>query len=238
MARMWTVAKREFLAYFNSPVAYIVVSLFLLLVGVLFWITFFAPPAALTMRNFFNIASLVLLFYAPAVTMRLLAEERGTGTLEVLTTMPVRDIEIVVGKYLAALGLLAVTLLLTTPYAFTLSSLGDIDTGPIWGGYVGLLLIGAAYVAVGLLFSSLTQHQMVAFFGALIVCLLFFFLDKFVAFFSAGASSVVEYLSFDFHFQSIARGVVDTRDVVFFFSIIGLSLVAAYASLESRRWWR
>lgn len=238
MSRIWTVAKREFLAYFNSPVAYIVVSLFLMLVGVLFWVTFFAPPAALTMRNFFNIASLVLMFYAPAITMRLLAEEHGSGTLEVLSTMPVRDIEIVVGKYLAAVGLLVITLLLTSPYAITLVILGEIDTGPIWGGYVGLLLIGSAYLAVGLLFSSLTKHQMVAFFGALIVCLVFFFLDKFIAFFSSGASSVMEYLSFDYHFQNIARGVVDTRDVVFFFSVIGLSLVAAYASLESRRWWR
>ena len=97
---------------------------------------------------------------------------------------------------------------------------------------------GALQAAIVMLFSSLTQHQMVAFFGALMVCLLFFFLDKFIAFVPAGASSVVEYLSFDYHFQSIARGVVDTRDVVFFFSVIGLSLVAAYASLESRRWWR
>lgn len=238
MNRFWAVAKREFLAYFNSPVAYIVVSLFLLLVGTLFWITFFAPPTALTMRNFFNIASLVLVFYAPAVTMRLLAEERRSGTLEVLTTMPVRDVEIVAGKYVAALGLLAVTLLLTVPYALTLRSLGDLDTGPIWGGYVGLLLIGAAYLALGLFFSSLTQHQMVAFFGALMVSLFFFFLDKFIAFVPAGMSSVVEYLSFDYHFQSIARGVVDTRDVTFFFSVVGLSLIAAYASLESRRWWR
>jgi ABC-2 type transport system permease protein len=238
MTRLWAIAKREFLAYFNSPVAYIVVSLYLLLVGALFWITFFAPPPALSMRNFFNISSLVLVFYAPAITMRLLAEERAAGTLEVLTTMPVRDLEVVAGKYLAALGLLFVTLALTTPYAITLSTLGDLDRGPIVGGYVGLFLIGAAYVAVGLLFSSLTQHQMVAFFGALMVCLLFFFLDKFIAFVPAGASSVVEYLSFDYHFQSIARGVIDTRDVVFFFSVIGLSLVAAYASLESRRWWR
>lgn len=237
MNRLWVMAKREFLAYFNGPVAYIVVALFLLLVGTLFWITFFAPPAALTMRNFFNIASLVLVFYAPAVTMRLLAEEQGSGTLEVLTTMPVRDVEVVVGKYLAAVALLIITLLLTTPYAFTLASLGDLDSGPIWGGYIGLLLIGSSYLAVGLLFSSLTQHQMIAFFGALITCLVFFFLDKFVAFFPAGAS-VIEYLSFDYHFQSIARGVVDSRDVVFFFSVIGLSLLASYASLESRRWWR
>lgn len=238
MTRVWIITKREFLSYFNSPVAYIVVSLYLLLVGALFWITFFAPPAALSMREFFIYSSLVLLFYAPAVTMRLLAEERGSGTLEVLTTMPVRDSEIVIGKYLAAVGLLAVTLLLTVPYAITLRSLGDLDMGPIWGGYLGLLLAGSAYLAVGLLFSSLTQHQMIAFFGAMIVCLMFFFLDKFVAFFSPGASSVIEYISLDYHFQSIARGVVDSRDVVFFFSVIGLSLVAAYASLESRRWWR
>lgn len=238
MHRLWAITKREFLAYFNSPVAYIVVSLFLVLVGALFWITFFAPPPTLSMRSFFNIASLVLVFYAPAVTMRLLAEENGSGTLEVLTTMPVRDVEVVVGKYLAALGLLLVTLLLTVPYGLTLSSLGDLDHGPVIGGYVGLMLIGAAYLAVGLFFSSLTQHQMVAFFASLIVCLLFFFVDKFVAFMPTGVVSVAEYVSFDYHFQSVARGVIDTRDLVFFFSVIGFGLVSAYASLESRRWWR
>jgi ABC-2 type transport system permease protein len=238
MHRLWAITKREFLAYFNSPVAYIVVSLFLLLVGALFWITFFAPPPSLTMRSFFNIASLVLVFYAPAVTMRLLAEENGSGTLEVLTTMPVRDIEVIAGKYLAALGLLVVTLLLTVPYGITLSSLGAIDHGPIIGGYIGLVLIGAAYMAVGLLFSSLTQHQMVAFFASMIVCLFFFFIDKFTAFMPPSLASVADYLSFDSHFQSVARGVVDTRDMVFFFSVIGLGLAAAYASLESRRWWR
>ncbi len=238
MNKIWAVAKREFFAYFNSPVAYIVVSLYLLFVGLIFWITFFAPPAALTMRNFFSISSIVLLLYAPAITMRLLAEERGSGTLEILTTMPVRDIEIVTGKYLAAVALLAITLLLTVPYALTLLSIGDMDTGPILGGYLGLLMVGSAYLAIGLLFSSFTPHQMVAFFGALIVCLLFFFVDKFVAFFSASASSLIEFISFDYHFRSIARGVVDTRDIVFFFSVIGLSLTAAYASLESRRWWR
>lgn len=238
MKRIWAVAKREFFAYFNSPVAYIVVSLFLLIVGALFWVTFFAPPAMLSMRSFFSIASLVLVFYAPAISMRLLAEERGSGTLEVLTTMPVRDIEIVVGKYLASVVLLVVTLLLTTPYAITLVRLGEMDTGPIWGGYIGLCLIGSSYLAIGLLFSSFTQHQMVAFFGALAVCLFFFFLDKFIIFMPAGVTSAVEFLSFDYHFRSIARGVVDSRDVVFFFSVIGLSLIAAYASLESRRWWR
>lgn len=238
MHRLWAITKREFLAYFNSPVAYIVVSLFLLLVGALFWITFFAPPPSLTMRSFFNIASLVLVFYAPAVTMRLLAEENGSGTLEVLTTMPVRDIEVIAGKYLAALGLLVVTLLLTVPYGITLASLGAIDHGPIIGWYIGLVLIGAAYMAVGLLFSSLTQHQMVAFFASMIVCLFFFFIDKFTAFMPPSLASVVDYLSFDSHFQSVARGVVDTRDMVFFFSVIGLGLTASYASLESRRWWR
>jgi ABC-2 type transport system permease protein len=237
MARTWAIAKREFRAYFNSPVAYIVVSLFLLLVGVLFWWPFFVP-GRLSMRDFFAIVPLAFVVYAPAVTMRLLAEERGSGTLEVLATMPVRDIEIVGGKYLAALGLLLVTLLLTLPYAFTLSSLGHLDPGPVVGGYIGLFFIGAAYLAIGLLFSAMTQHQMVAFFGALIVCLAFFLLDKFMPLVPAGIASVVEYLSFDFHYQSIARGVVDTRNVVFFLSVIGMSLMAAYASLESRRWWR
>ena len=292
MNRMWAVAKREFRAYFNSPVAYIVVGLFLAIFGGLFWVTFFAPPAVLTLRNYFNIASIFLMLFAPAMTMRLFAEERGSGTLEVLTTMPVRDVEVVIGKYIASVGLLAVTLALTLPYALTLSEMasfdmlrflgiiglgagflivgllfaadrrgpalvvlgvcllgtipylrtfftpGDLDTGPILGGYFGLLMAGSAYLAVGLFFSSLTRHQMVAFFSSLLFCVGFFFMDKLVAFAPVGAASTLQYLSFDSHFQSIARGVIDTRDVIFFFSVIGLSLIAAYASLESRRWWR
>jgi ABC-2 type transport system permease protein len=237
MSKAWTIAKREFLAYFNSPVAYIVVCLFLLLVGVLFWWPFFVP-GRLSMRDFFSIVPLVFVVYAPAVTMRLLAEERGSGTLEVLATMPVRDVAIVVGKYLAALGLLVVTLLMTVPYAISLAWLGDLDMGPVVGGYVGLFLIGGAYLAIGLFFSSLTQHQMVAFFAALIICLAFFLMDKFIPLVPTGIASLVEYLSFDFHYRNIARGVVDTRNVIFFLSVIGLSLTASYAALESRRWWR
>ena len=237
MGRTGAIAKREFLAFFNSPVAYIVVSLFLLVVGVLFWWPFFIPDR-LSMRDFFSIVPLVFVFYAPAVTMRLLAEETSSGTLEVLATMPVRDIEIVAGKYLAALGLLVVTLLLTVPYAITLSTLGDLDMGPIWGGYIGLFLVGGAYLGIGLLASTLTRHQMVAFFAAFVVCLVFFLLDKFVPLLPASVASFVEYLSFDFHYQNIARGVVDTRNVTFFLSVIGLSLMASYAALESRRWWR
>lgn len=237
MGKTLAIAKREFRAYFNSPVAYIVVSLFLLLVGVLFWWPFFIP-GRLSMRDFFSIVPLVFVVYAPAITMRLLAEERGSGTLEVLATMPVRDFEIILGKYLAAVGLLTVTLVMTVPYAITLASIGDLDLGPVVGGYLGLLLIGSAYVAIGLLFSSLTQHQMVAFFGALMLCLTLYLMDKFIPLVPSSIASFVEYLSFDFHYRNIARGVVDTRNVIFFFSVIGLSLLASYASLESRRWWR
>ena len=238
MSRTWAIAKREFLAYFNTPVAYIVVGLFLLAVGVLFWWPFFIPNR-LSMRDFFSIVPLgFALFYAPALTMRLVAEERGSGTLEVLATMPVRDLEIVAGKYLAALGVLVVTLLLTVPYAITLSTLGDLDIGPVVGGYIGLFLVGGAYMSIGLVFSSLTRHQIVAFFASWAVCMLFFMMDKFIPLMPAAISTVAEYLSFDFHYRNIARGVVDSRNVVFFLSVIGLSLMASYAALESRRWWR
>ncbi len=227
--------RREFTAYFNSPVAYFVITIFLALVGIMFFVPFFAQDRV-SMREFFGLAPFLFVFFAPAITMRLIAEEKRTGTLEMLITLPVRDAEVVVGKFLAALTLLAVAVALTLPYAFTIAAFGDLDWGPVIGGYAGLLLMGAALIAVGLAASSFTENQIVAFVLALFVSMILLMLDRFVIFLPQVLGDVVEYLSFTSHFRNAARGVIDTRDVVFFLSFALLGLFLAFRSLESRRW--
>lgn len=231
------IAKREFRGYFNSPVAYVVICGVLLLVGFLFF--FFRPffvVGKATCRELFTFIGMTFLFFAPAVTMRLLAEERKSGTIEILITMPVRDWEVIVGKFLAALGLLVVLLILTLPFPITISQLGDLDWGPVMGGYAGLFLEGAAFLAIGMLASSLTEHQIVAFFSALLTGLALYMMDWSLPFLPAGVASIVEYLSFGYHFEGIARGVIDTRDVVYFLSVTALALGLTFRQLESRKW--
>lgn len=235
MSKTLTIAKREFRAYFNSPVAYIVICLFLLLLGLFFWTPFFIAGRA-SVRGMFDMMSLLLLPTAPAITMGLLSEEKRTGTIEILLTMPVRDAEVVVGKFLGALGLLAVLLLLTVPYPMSVSSLGNLDAGPVVSGYLALLLQGSAMLAIGVLTSSWTDNQLVAFFSAGIICFALWFAARFVFFMPHQVAAIVEWCSFDFHFQNLVRGVIDTRNVIYFLSVIGFSLALAFRSLESRRW--
>lgn len=230
-----TIARREFKAYFNSPVAYIVITIFLALVGIMFFVPFFSQDRV-SMRDFFSLAPFLFVFFAPAITMRLIAEERRSGTIELLITMPVRDVDVILGKFVASLGLLVVALLLTLPYAFTIAQFGDLDWGPVWGGYVGLLLLGATFLAIGLMASSWTENQIVAFVIALFLSMVFLMLDRFLMFLPAWLSEGVEYLSFTAHFRNAARGVIDTRDVVFYLSFIVLGMFLAFRSLESRRW--
>jgi ABC-2 type transport system permease protein len=188
------------------------------------------------MRGFFGLAPFLFVFFSPAITLRLLAEERRTGTLEILITMPVRDVEVILGKYLAALSLLVVALLLTLPYAFTISAFGPLDWGPVWGGYVGLVLMGAAFLAVGVAASSFTENQIIAFVIALFVSMAFLMVDRFLAFLPSTVAAIAEYLSFDYHFRDASRGVIDTRDIIFYVSFAVLCLFLAFRSLESRRW--
>lgn len=235
MERTLTIAKREFRSYFNSPAAYIVICLFLLLLGFFFWNPFFLINRA-SVRSMFDLMSVLLLPTAPAMTMGLLSEEKRTGTIEVLLTMPVRDSEVVIGKFLGALGLLAVLLGLTLAYPISVSTLGNLDWGPVLTGYLALLLEGAAMLAIGVLASSWTSNQLIAFFTAGIMCFTLWILSRFLPFLPHTAASALEWLSFDYHFQNMVRGVVDSRNVIYFLSVIGLSLAMAFRSLESRRW--
>lgn len=183
----------------------------------------------------FNAISWLLPLIAAAISMRTFAEEKRTGTLELLITQPVRDPEVILGKFLGAFGLLAVAIACTLTYPIAISTMGQLDWGPVRGGYLGLLLGGAAYISFGVMVSSYTADQITAFFVSFIVGALFFMLNKALMFFG-GAAPVLEYLCPDYHFTSIARGVIDIRNVIYFLSVIFVCLLATARSLESRRW--
>ena len=235
MSHILTIGGRQFRSYFNGPVAYIVICIVMLTLGFFFWNTFFLYGRAST-REMFRWLSLILVFSLPALTMGLLAEEKRTGTIELLITMPVTEAQVILGKFLGVLGLYAVILVLTLAYPISVSTLGDLDWGPVWSGYLGLFLQGSAVLAIGLMASSWTDNQLIALFVALTLSVFFWILDKFLALLPTNAASALEWLSFDYHFQSMARGVIDLRDVVFFFSVAAFALALGFRALESRRW--
>jgi ABC-2 type transport system permease protein len=229
------IARRELAAYFNSPVAYIVVTAFLLMSGYLFFTELFLSKQA-ELRSFFGLAPTLFLFLAPAVTMRLLAEERGTGTIELLITMPVRDWDVVLGKFWAAWGLLSTAVALTLAYPLTVSLFGAPDRGPIIAGYFGLLLLGGAYLSVGVAASAFTKNQIIASIVSFAILFALFLVGKLVPVVPPSIGPLFDFLSIDGHFQNLERGVIDTRDVIYYLSIIGVSLLIATQSLESRKW--
>ena len=232
----WIFTRRELRTYFNSPIAYIVIVLALIISGWLFFLDFFLAGQA-TLRGLLTVwMPLVFLIFVPAITMRLIAEEKKSGTIELLVTLPVTDWEIVLGKYLASLVLLAVTILMTLSYPFTVSLLGNPDGGAIVGQYLGLLLLGATYLAIGLFASGITANQIIAFLAAIVMIAAFYLIDNFVPFFPGPLASVMEYLSVDYHMQNLARGVIDTKDLLYYASMIFLFLVLAVRALESRKW--
>ena len=188
------ISKREIRAYFNSPVAYIVVTVFTILTGYLFFTQLFLEKQA-DMRPFFGLMPLLFMFVIPAITMRLVAEEKGSGTLELLITMPVSDWEVVVGKFLAALVLLCTALALTLAFAITVKSLGPLDRGPAMGGYIGLVLMGGAYVAIGVMASSLTRNQIVAFIVAFAISFALFLFGKLTQFVPETLQPIISFLS-------------------------------------------
>lgn len=168
--------------------------------------------------------------------MKLLAEEMKSGTLELLTTKPVRDAEIILGKFLAAWVLLVAALVPTLLYVMTLAVLGPLDPGPVLTGYLGLLLMGSVYIAIGLFASSVTENQIIAFILSFLIVLVLFLFDKVLIYVPEGLTSIVEFLAIDFHFSNIARGVIDTRDIIYFLSLLLFSLLLATVSLQRRKW--
>jgi ABC-2 type transport system permease protein len=227
--------KKEIRSYFDSPVAYIVITIFLLISGWFFFSDLFLVNQA-TLRNLFGIIPFIFMFFIPAVTMRLISEEKKSGTLEVLLTLPVEDYQIVLGKFLAGMVLIFVAVILTLVYALTLSGLGSLDFGSVVAGYVGLLFLGATYLSIGIFTSSLTQNQIVAFITSFMIIFILFMLDKVLIFVPAFLASFLEYLSVDYHFSNLARGVIDSRDVLYFLSLTFLFLFFSVRALSNRKW--
>jgi ABC-2 type transport system permease protein len=234
---MWLITKRELQSFFDSLIAYIMIIVFLALSGLFTWLygsdVFYVNQASL--QSFFSIAFWTLFFFIPALTMKQIAEERRSGTIEMLLTKPVSEWQILWGKFWATLILIGIALLLTLPYYFTVWSLGPVDHGEVWTGYLGLLLMSSAYVSIGLFASSLTTNQIVAFLLALFTGIFFHLLFGFLASNMSGTlASVFSYLSLSTHYDSITRGVIDTKDIVYFLSLVFMGIVSAEAILVKR----
>jgi ABC-2 type transport system permease protein len=239
MSRARAVARRELGAYFNSPIAYV----FLLAFAGAGLFTFFNVNAFFArgqadLRGLFEAVPLLMLLLVPALTMRLWAEEEKQGTVEILLTLPIKDHELVAGKFLASWTLLATGLGLTLALPITVSLLGNLDWGPVWGGYVGALLLGAAYLAVGQFLSATTENQILAFILSLVVCFGLYGLgtEVFTGLFSDRTAAVLRALGTGSRFESIARGVIDLRDLLYYVSLTLFFLMLSIAALRVKRW--
>ena len=227
---------KETTTYFTSPMAYIIAGVFVALTGYFFVQSVGVPFPEASNRGWIQGTTLVFILWSPAMTMRLLAEEQKLGTLELLMTSPVRDYEIVMGKYLATLIILLATLLLTLYYGLLVSWFGDPDIGPFLSSYLGLILYGAATLAIGLLASSLTSNQVVAAvlgFGTLLLLTL---VGQATSVTSGTTAVVLEQISLTGHFTDFTRGIIDTHNIVYFLSAIAIFLFLTVRNVESRRW--
>ncbi len=238
MSPSWIIAKREIKSFFDSLVAYILLLAFLGFTGFFTWMygngdVFFRRQADL--GAFFNVAMWTLVFFIPALTMRLLAEERKTGTIELLLTKSVTNWQLVWGKFLAALILVLIALLFTLPYYITVSGLGNFDHGATICGYLGLILLSGAHISIGLFASSLTNNQIVAFLIALVISVTFQFLFNMGSELSGWLGELFTTLSLSNHFDSISRGVIDTSDLIYFASITVLGLLLSEYMISSRK---
>ena len=230
------IFKKEFDSYFTSPMAYIFLVVFCLVNGYFFSNTFFLIGQS-DLRALFNIVPMVYLFFIPAITMGLIAKEKNLGTMEIISTLPIKDYEFVIGKYLAALALIIIGLLFTAVHFFTLVSFGiNIDYGALFTGYLGLFFAGAVYASIGTFASSLFDNQVVAFIIGVFIVLMFFLFDKLLIFVPSFLAGTIQYLSVDYHMSNISRGVIDSRNLVYFVSVIGVFLFMTIQALSRRNW--
>lgn len=237
MRQIWILTKKELKSYFDSLLAYIMIVVFLGFTGFFTWLfgrdVFFIKEASL--EAFFNAAFWTLFLFIPALTMRLIAEERRSGTIELLLTKPLNDWQLVTGKFLATLLLIAIALILTLPYYITVWSLGPIDHGAVWTGYLGLILMSAAYTSIGVFASSISNNQIVSFLMALMIIILFHLLFTLISSnLSNTFGNLLNYLSTRTHYDSITRGIIDSKDLIYFLSITFLGLFGAELVIAKR----
>ena len=243
---MVALVKKEIGSFFSSLTGYVVVIVFLVISGLFIWVfpgELNIPDSGYaTLDTLFIIAPWVFLFLVPAVTMRMFAEEKKSGTMELLHVRPLTDIQIVLAKFIAAVVLVIISVLPTLIYFWSVHTLGNppgnLDTGAIWGSYIGLIFLASCYGAIGLFSSSLTDNQIVAFIVAVLLC--FFFFTGFEMLSALPVPLRVEelllYLGINEHYRSISRGVVDTRDIVYFLSLISFFVFLTRTVLQSRKW--
>jgi len=243
---MLNIFFKEINHFFSSLIGYIAVGVFLLITGLFLWVftdTGILKYGYATLENYFYLAPYIFMFLIPAITMRSFSEEYNSGTIEILGTKPITDNQIIGGKFLAALLLVVFAIIPTLLYFFSVYQLGapvgNIDTGATWGSYIGLLFLGAAFVAIGIFASSITTNQIIAFLLAIFLCFFFYIGFDYISrlnIFYASLDALVEQLGIDAHYQSIGRGVVDTRDLIYFITLIGLFLFFTKIMLERRKW--
>lgn len=237
MKSVWIIAKRELRSFFDSLIAYIMIIVFLGLSGFFTWLfgsdVFLIGQA--TLQPFFSVAYWTLFFFIPALTMKMIAEEKRSGTLELLLTKPVSDWQVLLGKFTASLLLIVIALALTLPYYITVWAIGPVDHGAVWCGYLGMILMSMSYIGIGLFASSITNNQIVAFLTSLFISVFFLIIFQVLAAsFTGGIAQFFDFLSISNHYESISRGVVDTKDIIYFLSIAFLGLTLAESVLSKR----
>ena len=242
MSKVLLLTRREISSYFVSPIAYVAMALFLVISGIFFALADFRPGAPAAMRSIFDIMMFILIFILPMVTMRSLSEEQRSGTIEVLLTAPVTDIDVVVAKFLGSwifyLAMLAPTLV----YVVLLAAFGNPEYGPVASGYLGLVLLGALYVSVGLFASSLTQNQVIAAVTAFVILIVLAMLGPWIAtvvpsrVWIIGLRTLVQQATVRTHYQDFSQGVVDLVHVIYFVALTAYTLFLTVKVLESRRW--
>lgn len=243
---MIALIQKEIRSFFGSIIGYLVILVYLLINGVFLWLfpgNFnILDGGYASLGNLFTISPWVFLFLIPALSMRLFADEKKAGTMEILLTKPLSDLQIVLAKYAAGLVLLVLALLPTLVYYYSVVTLGNpagnIDSGGAFGSYIGLLFLGAAFLGIGLFASSLTDNQIVAFLLAMFLCFFVFYgFDQIAGFALFGSADLlILKLGINEHYVSMSRGVVDSRDVLYFFSVIALFLGATRVVIQSRKW--
>ncbi|MFH1412787.1 MAG: ABC transporter permease subunit [bacterium] len=234
---IYILFKKELMSYFNSPIAYVFIGVFLIVGNWLFFSPFYLQDQA-TLRGYFGLLPWIFMFLAPAITMRLWPEEKQTGTIEFLLTLPITNWQAVLAKFLSALMFLAIALALTLSLPISVNYLGNIDLGPVIGSYIGAILLGSAYLSLGLFISSLTKNQIIAFILALAACFAVFIIgsDFVVVTMPNFIGSIFKFIGLGEHFYNIARGVIDSKDVIYYLSFSWFFLWLNVKVLQQRSW--
>jgi ABC-2 type transport system permease protein len=242
---MLSIFQKEISSFFSSIIAYVVISIFLIANGVFLWIL---PDSNIfdfgyaNLNSLFELAPWVFMFLIPAVTMRTFAEERKNGTLEIILTKPISDYRIIIGKYLAGLALVIFSILPTLLYLYSVyvlaSPVGNIDTGGIIGSYIGLFFLASIYVSIGIFASSLNDNQIISFIIALFICFFFYVLIDLIRglFLISPVDPILQFLSISTHYSSISRGIIDSRDIIYFISFNAIFIVLTKMVIERRKW--